>query len=119
MAALTVRDRLEDLVESTTKNLSVKSVTIAAFVDLIRKQFVEKAMLVVKEFVPNNAEKKALVLEYAGRLFDVFAPKIALVLPWYLFWLKPFLAAQARDQFLTAISNLIEIIFVEKFKPAV
>lgn len=85
------------------------------FLDFSRDR-IEELMAAV-EALQSGATKKAVVLEVAAFAFDFFAPKIKFV-PYFawLGWLLGF--PGARELFMLAVSNLIEIVFVEKFKPA-
>lgn len=91
-------------------------ITVAEFVEFSRKR-IEDLMAAV-DGLKDGSTKKAIVLEAAAAAFDFFAPKILLVLPWYLRWLAFVFQAEGKDRFLGLVANLIEIVFVEKFKPA-
>lgn len=110
-----IKQQLRNLIASW-KSKAVDGLTVAELVEFAR-EFVAEAMAIVNSLT-DNAQKKALVLEASGLLFDFFAPKIVMALPWYLWFLAPFFRAQARQQFLSAVTVLIEVIFQAKFSPA-
>lgn len=118
MSALQVRSKLRELVSDwgTKKTTGTRAMSLSSFIEFSRK-FVKEAMKVVSGLI-DNAEKKALVLEYAGKLYDVFEPLIKVRYP-YLNWLFILIGGSngMKDEFLQAVTLLIEIIYVEEFKP--
>ena len=120
MSIMQVRNKLHDLVYdwklNKTSISTPRAMSLSSFIEFSR-QFVKEAMKIVSGLI-NNAEKKALVLEYAGKLFDIFEPLIKVRYP-YLNWLFILLGGTngLKDEFLQAITLLIEIIYVEEFKP--
>lgn len=107
-----IRTKLETLLSSWKKK-AADGLTVSEFVDFAY-EFVEEAMKIV-DGLSSDAAKKALVLEAAGLLFDYFAPVILIALPWYLKFLAFFFRAGAKEQFLAAITLLIETIYQAKF----
>lgn len=111
----TVKSRLSGLLDEW-KETAGKTFTLIGFIDFAKKA-VEQAMLIVNPLT-DGAQKKALVLDFAGKLFDFFAPYIKSTS--WLGWLWRLLGDDTMKQtFLAAVSALVEVIFVEKFKPAV
>jgi hypothetical protein len=111
-----VRLQLESLLASWKAKRADGRFSVFEFIDFSR-EFVGSAMYVVKG-LNDDAVKKALVLEAAGLLYDHFAPVILVALPWYLKWLAFLFQAGAKEQFLNAVTVLIEVIYNADFKPA-
>jgi len=112
----TIKNRLTTLLTSWKPTGGGKSFTLSAFIDFARTA-IEQAMDIVAPLT-DGATKKALVLDFAGKLFDAFAPLIMSRLPAWLRWLAFLFGGEdLRDEFLSAVTVLIEVIFVEKFKP--
>lgn len=111
-----VKQRLNNLL-AQWKGVTSKGFSLSGFIDFARK-FVEEAMAIVVP-LSDPAQKKALVLEFAGKLFDAYSPLIMSRLPIWMRWLAFLIGGEdLRDEFLSAVTVLIEVIFVEKFKPA-
>jgi len=110
-----IRSQLESLLASW-KAKQIDGITVPEFIDLSR-EFIASAMSIVNGLA-DDATKKQLVLEVAGALFDAFAPVILIALPWYLKWLAFFFRDGAREQFLSAVTLLIETIYQAKFAGA-
>ena len=90
---------------------------------ILQKRFTEATMRLAALANLSGEQKKALVLEAVGMLFDALAGKVSLlVLPWYLAWilwfLGPAIRPLLRQVFVAAASTLIEQLFAEKFKVA-
>lgn len=62
-----------------------------------------------------NPDKKQLVMEAAGKLFDLLWPKI--VLPGLLGWLKVLLTPTIKNLYLLLIDHMIEYIYQNVVKP--
>jgi len=90
---------------------------------ILQKRFTESAMSIVAVANLTGEQKKALVLEAAGLLFDTIVGRVSLlVLPWYLAWLAwlvgPAIRPLLRQVFVAAAAGLVEPIFNAKFKLA-
>lgn len=110
-----IRDRLNYLIADWTAKRADGVTSVQELFDFTRKA-IDEAMAIVEELADGKL-KKALVLEVAGALFDFFEPKLWSFLPVWLIWIRFFVPSDARDRFLTAVSNWIETLWVEKYKP--
>jgi hypothetical protein len=92
-------------------------VTFSEFIEFSRAG-VKELMTVIAPFALDGKTKKQLVLEFAGQLYDFFAPLIIARLathPW-LFWMAWFFTEDRRDEFLTAVTIIIQQIFGDEFQ---
>ncbi len=91
---------------------------------ILQKRFTTSAMQIAALANLSGEQKKTLVLEAVGMLFDALAGRVSLlVLPWWLSWILwlagPAIRPILRQVFIAAASTLVEQLFAEKFKPAV
>lgn len=115
MDRLVITSKLAQLVRNYKEDGPTKTVSLSWFIEYARG-FIKQAMLIVNGLV-DNAEKKRLVLEYAGKLYDVFEPLIKVRYPW-LNWLFILIGGDngMKDEFLQAVTVLIEVIWIEDIK---
>ena len=112
----TVKTRLSDLL-ADWKGRTLKVRSLSGFIDFARKA-IKEAMAAVMPLM-DGPQKKQLVLDFAGKLFDAYSPLILSRLPAWLRWLAFLFGGEdLRDEFLSAVTVLIEVIFAENFKPA-
>ena len=102
-----VRDQLLALLADWTAKRADQQFTFLEFMDFSRKA-IQAAMEIVNG-LGDNATKKALVLEFAGLLFDFFGPVIVGRWSW-IGWLVVLFggADKVKEQYLLAVSLLIE-----------
>lgn len=110
-----ISTKLQGLYNSWVAKRLDGKVTIREFLDFIDEALTE-VMALIDSLAADGKVKKAIVLEFAGLLFDAFAPVIIGRWSW-LGWLIYLLGGQdfAREAFLDLASILIEAIFQAKF----
>jgi hypothetical protein len=112
-ASINVRDQLLQLLDAWKELRSDGKFTVLEFVDFSRKA-IQSAMAIV-DGLKDNATKKALVMEFAGLLFDAFAPLIIGRWP-FLVWVLAFFggADVVKLRYLEMVSLLIEALVARK-----
>ena len=113
-----IEQKLRKLYDSWTAKKLDGKMTVREFLDFIDEALAE-VMALIDSLAADGALKKAIVLEFAGLLFDAFAPFIIGRWSW-LGWLIYLFGGQdiAREAFLDLASILIEAIFQAKFAKA-
>lgn len=120
---LAISDKLERLFKSwATKKLDGK-ITVPEFL-LFVKEAIQEAMALIDSLAADGKIKKAIILEFAGLLFDAFAPyivgalapKSAIVL--LILWLLGVTPENVKGKFLLAVDWMIEAIYNAKFAKA-
>lgn len=114
-----IKKQLTDLVAFTIE--SAKDGLTWDELLILQKRFTESAMEIVDVANLPGPQKKALVLEAVGMLFDAAAAGLSLlVLPWYLAWITwlvgPVVRPIMRQVFTAAAATLIEQLFTENFE---
>jgi hypothetical protein len=89
--------------------------TVSEFFDFSREA-IQRAMTIVAP-IKDGPTKKKMVLEWAGTLFDFFAPFIKSRFPW-LAWFAWLFGEDLRDEYLALVSLWIEVVYRDEFKPA-
>lgn len=108
-----IRERLLRLFDKWTEIKLDGKVTVAEFVTFIQDG-VHEAMELVSALA-DDAAKKAIVLEFAGALFEYFLPFIKQT--WFVWLLSFFGEDVLKQRFLDSVSLLIEIFYHASFKP--
>lgn len=108
-----VRQRLQNLYDKWAAIKLDKKVTVQEFVTFIQDALLE-AMGFVNDLT-DDATKKAVVMEFANELFDLFLPFIKQTL---LGWILAFFGEDLlRQRFLDAVNLAIEMLYRDYFAP--
>jgi hypothetical protein len=99
--------RLQAFVESA-KAKAANGLTIAEMTAIVY-EFIQLATAAANELSNPGAEKKALVLDWAGKLFDVLIVFVPLPM-WYRLAVAPFARKYVRAAYLEVVSALIEFL---------
>lgn len=110
-----IRTKLAKLRDSWRDKRLDGQVTVWEFFDFVREGIVESMFIV--EPIASGREKKQLVLDFAGWLFDTFEPAIRVRYPW-LNWLFVLIGGNngIKDEFLALVSVFVEAVYRSDFR---